>query len=111
MTYQRERNPQFSFGGDEPPRRPFPWAVVLVVLAVLAVGSVAAYVYFYQPQTVRALLGDTPLAPPTAETRLYRWRADDGTLNITDRPPPAGVEYEVITVRGDTNIVPATPAE
>ncbi len=34
-----------------------------------------------------------------ADTELYRWKDQNGRLVHSDRPPPAGMEYETINVR------------
>ncbi|MEM6582636.1 MAG: DUF4124 domain-containing protein [Pseudomonadota bacterium] len=54
--------------------------------------------------------------PVLAETTYYRWQDDKGNLVHSDRPPDAGVPYEVITsgsnlvrkVDADEGAVPAT---
>jgi hypothetical protein len=34
----------------------------------------------------------------TADETLYRWKNERGNLVNSDRPPPAGVDYEVISI-------------
>jgi hypothetical protein len=115
MTKERDPRPQYSFGGDPSPhrpgaRRPKRRGAVLATLAVLALaGAGAAYLYVYQPQTVREVLGDSPLAPPPTMTTAYKWQAADGSWHITDSPPAQGTPYETITVTSDTNILPLPP--
>lgn len=44
-----------------------------------------------------------------ADTELYRWTDSNGRLVHSDRPPPAGVEYETMNVRvGKTETRPKT---
>lgn len=45
-----------------------------------------------------------------APARLYRWRDDQGVLQVTDRPP-AERPYEVVDIPYDRNIVPMRPPE
>ncbi len=65
----------------------------------------------YDPELLRQVLGNTPLAPPATVTQTYKWRGADGGWNITSDPPPQGVEYEVVTVRSDTNVLPAVETD
>ena len=77
------------------------------VVLLLAAGG--AYVYFYEPDSVRKVLGNTPFAPAVA--RAYKWQGKDGGWHITSSPPPEGIAFEIMTVRTDANIVPATPTK
>ena len=78
-----------------------------VILTLLVAAGI--YVYFDQPGYVRDVLEKTPFALPATITHAYKWQGADGTWHITDDPPPDGIVYEKMTVRSDTNIVPATP--
>ena len=79
-------------------------AEVIVVVVVAAVGS---YLY-YDPSLIEPYLRGTPLELPARTTRIYRWHNTDGSLEHTNKPPPPGVEFEVIEVSSDTNIVPSS---
>ena len=114
MAGGRERSPQFSFGSDpEPPSRRGgagrgrALLVLAVVLALLALGI--GYAYLYHPEQIRALLGDSPLAPPPSVTRAYKWQDEHGSWHVSDQPPPDGTPYQTITVRSDTNVMPLVP--
>ncbi len=48
--------------------------------------------------TVTAALFILLTSYPTAGETLYRWKNDRGNLVNSDRPPPAGVDYEVISI-------------
>lgn len=117
MADDRDRNPRFTFGSDDGDdrrgarRRPG-MGRLLTVLGVLAVvAGAAAYAWLYHPEAVRGLVGDTPLAPPPTTTRVYKWQGPAGDWNITQQPPPEGVPYEVLEVRGDTNVMPLVPPQ
>ena len=52
-------------------------------------------------------------AQEAAEPKLYRWRDDNGVLQLTDRPPQ-GRKYELVELREDINVIPMsgpTPAD
>jgi len=42
--------------------------------------------------------------PASASETYYRWVAEDGTPVSSDRPPPPGVKYEVITTETNTSV-------
>ena len=48
-------------------------------------------------------------AAKAAEPRLYRWRDDNGVLQLTDTPPPDGRKAERVVLREDINVVPMSP--
>lgn len=77
--------------------------IVILVIAVL----VGGYLY-WQPELRRDWFTGTPLAPPAA-TQVYKWRDASGAWQITDAPPPAGIAYERLEYRSDTNIMPLAP--
>lgn len=42
---------------------------------------------------------------------LYRWDNGDGTPQFSNEPPPPGVDYEVVQVNPDANLIqPLTPS-
>ena len=110
---ERDRHPRFSFGAD--PNAPLARArthsrKLRVLAAVLALtGATAAYLYVFEPETVRTALKNTPLALTPAVTQAYKWQDAEGGWNITSHRPPEGVTYETISVRSDANIIPAFP--
>ena len=77
--------------------------IALILLVLL--GLVGGYFYFY-PETWRDLTKGTPLAPPPTMTILYKWKNADGYWEITDKPPEAGIHYEVLEYSSDRNVMP-----
>lgn len=55
--------------------------------------------------------GAPQAARPEGPARpVYRWRDDDGVLQITDTPP-SGRPYEKVDIPAERNIVPMTVPE
>ncbi len=80
--------------------------LILLVLFVL----LAAGVFWYlQPDTARRLLDESPLGSSGELTRVYKWRDPRGHWQITDDPPPQGVDFEVREYRADVNVLPLPP--
>lgn len=51
----------------------------------------------HHPQHVAAPVEPSAAtAPPDDAKPLYRWRNDDGVVQITDAPPPKGRKYQII---------------
>ncbi|MCX7557320.1 DUF4124 domain-containing protein [Xanthomonadaceae bacterium JHOS43] len=78
---------------------------VLVVLGLLA--GAAAWVWHCQPERLpqewrRQNPNSRDYMPP-----LYRWKDDQGRVQLTDAPPE-GRPYEVVRIDPNRNIVPTT---
>jgi len=43
-----------------------------------------------------------------AEPKLYRWRDDNGVLQLTNKPPK-GRKYEQVEMREEVNVIPMSP--
>lgn len=115
MSKHKDRITPFSFGVEpeetpgtpQRPRVTHRVVVIMVILLSLIAGGV--YVYVYHPHQIRALINKTPIKLGPSITDAYKWRGTDGTVNITDEPPPEGVPYEKLSVSNDTNILPSDP--
>lgn len=81
---------------------------LLGALCVLAVaGGAAAYVWFYQPESLpREWRRENPRSREYTPA-VYRWRDAAGVLQLTDTPPKDR-PYETVRVDPNTNIVPDT---
>ena len=82
------------------------WLKFVAVLAVAAALG-GGYLWFVDPELGRRVLRDTPLAPPPAITRAYKWRDAQGNWQLTDRPPPAGTPYETLEAHEGANVMPS----
>jgi len=80
----------------------------LILLALVAV--IGGYLYL-NPSVWQEWLKGTPLEPPARVTQLYKWRDAAGQWQITDTPPAAGIAYEVLEYRSDTNVMPLVPRD
>ena len=61
--------------------------------------------------TLASLTALLLLAPGIqADGKYYRWTNSDGTVQISDRPPPQGTDYETGTMAGGGNFVSAPKA-
>jgi len=51
-----------------------------------------------------AVLALALAAPPHANAQaFYRWVSSEGTVQLSDRPPPHGIEYEVVSPQTSTS--------
>ena len=82
---------------------------VLVVLLLIS-GIAGGYLYFH-PEVWKKWVKGTPLQAPPSVTRMYKWQDANGQWQVSDRQPPAGVEYEIMSYSSDENIVPSLPVE
>lgn len=81
--------------------------LLLVLLVLLA--SAGVYLYFH-PETLAQLKESLPPAEFSKKTdRIYKWRNAQGEWQLTDTPPPAGIEYERSDYREDLNVLPVPP--
>ncbi len=85
---------------------------MFLAIVLLAVAAGAYYVY-RNPTVVSPLVEDTPLESIVRDTlgttRVYKWRDANGTVHITDEPPPEGTEFEKLEYQNDANVVPSLP--
>lgn len=79
---------------------------LLIGLVVVAVGG---YLLYQQPEVRHFLEQQTEQVLPSevTHTTVYKWQDKTGQWQITNSPPPAGVKYETIQYRKDTNVIPA----
>ena len=87
------------------------WKALKTVLFVLVILAVAGVYLYMNPEIWNKWVKGTPLAPAPTVTQMYKWRDANGQWQISDRTPDAGVKYEVMKYRSDTNVVPSLPAE
>ena len=81
----------------------------LILLLLALVAGAAALLYFYPDAGGRLLDGlDMPDFVKKTD-RIYKWRDENGAWQLTDRPPPAGIEFEVSDYREDVNVLPVPP--
>lgn len=82
----------------------------VILFIIVLVSAVGAWLYF-NPTVWQDLLGDTPLGPPPTVTKLYKWQDAKGQWQVSDKPPPGDIDYEIMQFRNDTNVVPALKEE
>jgi len=76
-------------------------------IALLLLGG--GYLYL-QPEAAKQLRNQLPTADLTrTPDRLYKWRNTAGEWQVTDAPPPPGVDYQRLDYRGDENVLPVPP--
>jgi hypothetical protein len=75
---------------------------LLLVLGVL--GGVLFYWYTTPQETPSWVRGWLP-GMPEYTGPLYRWRDDQGRIQVTDKPPK-GRTYEEVRYRADANVMP-----
>lgn len=81
----------------------------LWLLLALLLG-IGIYLYLKDPdfkKRVQDLPSETGLIKKT--TRVYRWHDADGNVQITDKLPPPGIDYEIRDYREDENVLPLPP--
>lgn len=80
----------------------------LIALALLA-AALAALWRFY-PEALTPFLSGTPLRQHVnTSTPLYQWQDAEGNWQVTDRPPPDGIPYEIRQYALDANLLPPHP--
>ncbi len=78
---------------------------LLLVLGVL--GGVLLY-WYTTPQETPSWVRDWLPGMPEYTGPLYRWRDDQGRIQVTDKPPK-GRTYEEVRYRADANVMPGAP--
>ncbi|NJM11443.1 MAG: DUF4124 domain-containing protein [Synechococcaceae cyanobacterium SM1_2_3] len=80
--------------------------IAIIVFAVL--GGLLFYVYA-KPQVVPAWAREWLPGLPKYTLPLYRWRDEQGRVQITDQPPQ-NRPFEEVQYRADANVVPPRSA-
>jgi hypothetical protein len=81
----------------------------LLVLLLALMGGAGLYLYFF-PESGTRLLDSLQNPGFTKKTdRIYKWRNEHGEWQLTDAPPPPGVEYQLKDYREDVNVLPVPP--
>lgn len=80
---------------------------ILFILAAILT-AVVWYVY-HDPQLSREVTKEVNQLIPAHQqtTTIYKWRDKAGNWQITDYPPPAGINFEIQEYQNDTNIMPS----
>jgi hypothetical protein len=81
---------------------------ILAFVLVLAIAGTAGYFYLY-PETLPEWAGKTSVGRDLQTTTVYKWKDASGKWQVSDQPPPKGVEYQTESYHRDTNIVPLPP--
>jgi hypothetical protein len=74
--------------------------VIFIFLILIAIALLA----YFDPE-FRSLVKEFTGSTQTA-SKVYKWKDKDGNWQITDAPPPAGVEYTEQEYLHDTNVMP-----
>ncbi len=74
------------------------------LIALIALGGGIAYWYATPQQTPAWIRGWLPGLPEYTGP-VYRWRDDQGRLQVTDQPP-RNRPYETVQYRSDANVMP-----
>ena len=82
-------------------------APIWLLLVLGALGGVLLY-WYTTPQTVPSWARGWLPGLPEYTGPLYRWRDDQGRMQVTDKPPK-GRPYEEVRYRADANVTPGAP--
>jgi len=77
-----------------------------IFVGILIAGAYTAY----QNPEIRAYFQRKSAAvlPASATSQtLYRWRDKQGNVQISDKPPAAGIKYETVQYPSNANIIPS----
>ena len=83
----------------------------LLLIILLLVAGLVLYLKPSYRDRLQDLSSDIGLSriTPKKTARLFKWRDASGNWQITDQPPPQGVDYEKLEYRQDVNVLPRPP--
>lgn len=87
------------------------WKVLKAIFWVLVILAIAGAYLYLNPEKWKKWVKGTPLEPAPTVTQMYKWKDADGQWQISDRPPDAGIQYEVLKYSSDTNVMPSLQQE
>jgi hypothetical protein len=77
----------------------------IAIIMAIVIGIV-----IYQNPEYRAWFerkSDQILPENVTHTKAYRWRDKNGQWQLSDSPPPGGIDYEIVEYHKDTNVIPS----
>ena len=90
-------------------RNPWPKRLLWLFVVTLIVGAAIAY-YTVYPEELPQWAADTEVGQKLQTTQVYKWQDSDGAWNVSDQPPPDGVDFEVQAYSRDENVLPLPPS-
>jgi hypothetical protein len=83
----------------------------LLIIVLLLVAGLVVYLKPEYRDRIRDLSSDVGLSgiTPKKTASLFKWRDAGGNWQITDQPPPDGIDYEKLEYREDVNVLPRPP--
>lgn len=78
----------------------------LLILLGLLIGA-GLYLYTEPDLRRQAQQQLDKLTGTEQSRRLYRWQDTGGQWQVTDQPPPAGTDYEILQYDPETNVIPS----
>ena len=78
--------------------------VLIALIMLAALGGLLFYIYA-KPQVAPAWAREWLPGLPKYTPPLYRWRDEQGRVQVTDQPPP-NRPFEEVQYRADANVVP-----
>lgn len=87
------------------------WKALKAILVVFVIVAIAGAYLYFNPEIWKKWVKGTPLEPAPTVTQMYKWQDANGQWQVSDRPPDAGIQYEVLQYRSNENVVPSLPEE
>lgn len=75
------------------------------IILLTALGGVGTYFYLY-PESLPEWATRTTVGRGLQTTTVYKWQDATGAWQVSDQPPPAGIDYQVEKYTRDTNVLP-----
>jgi hypothetical protein len=78
-----------------------------LLIAGAVIGGIAVGIYT-DPDLSRKVEHEArELLPPSGKTtKLYRWQDAKGVVQVSDQPPPPGIEYQIVEYDPNANLMP-----
>ena len=79
------------------------------VILLLIIGGAAAVYFKLHPENLPEWAAKNGIGKGLQTTTVYKWQDASGAWQITEQPPPAGIDYQVQSHVRDTNVLPLPP--
>jgi hypothetical protein len=76
-------------------------AIFVIIVAGVIIYLTPEYRAWFERQSEQILPENV------THTKAYRWRDKNGQWQLSDKPPAAGIDYEIVEYHKDTNVIPS----
>ncbi len=85
------------------------YTIILLIAVAIAIYFIKPNLYYSVKNNVISTITDiAPIETGLNKTKIYKWKNEDGELQMSNSPPPKGINYITEEVQHNINVMPST---